>query len=86
MQIVNNSDFSIARRWDMGKELAEAGHPSMSAAVRPMALSPDERFLYFQVSYYHGIVEFDTQAPDRNGKVDYTAGGVPEPGPAPSSG
>ncbi len=40
-----------------------------------MALSPDERFLYFQVSYYHGIVEFDTQAPDVNGKVDYQAGG-----------
>ena len=79
MQIVNNGDFSIAQRWEMGKELAEAGHPNMSAAVRPMALSPDERFLYFQVSYYHGIVEFDTQAPDKNGKVDYTAGGIPEP-------
>ena len=79
MQIVNNSDFSIAHRWEMGKELAEAGHPDMSAAVRPMALSPDERFLYFQVSFYHGIIEFDTQAPDSNGKVDYKAGGIPEP-------
>ena len=79
MQIVNNSDFSIAKRWQMGKELAEAGHPDMSAAVRPMALSPDERFLYFQVSFYHGIVEFDTQAPDINNKVDYTAGGIAEP-------
>ncbi len=79
MQIVNNQDFSIARRWEMGKELAESGHPDMSAAVRPMAVSPDERFLYFQVSYYHGIVEFDTKAPDVNGKVDYTAGGIPEP-------
>ena len=79
MQIVNNKDFTIAKRWQMAKELAEAGHPDMSAAVRPMAISPDERFLYFQVSYYHGIVEFDTQAPDANGKVDYTAGGIDEP-------
>ena len=79
MQIVNNNDFSIAQRWEMGKELAESGHPDMSAAVRPMALSPDERFLYFQVSFYHGIVEFDTQAPDVNGKVDYQAGGIDEP-------
>ena len=79
MQIVNNNDFSIAKRWEMGKELAESGHPDMSAAVRPMALSPDERFLYFQVSFYHGIVEFDTQAPDVNGKVDYQAGGIDEP-------
>jgi hypothetical protein len=43
-----------------------------------MALSPDERFLYFQVSYFHGIVEFDTQAPDINHKVNYRMRGVPE--------
>ena len=79
LQVVNNRDFSIAQRWEIGKELAESGHPDMSAAVRPMALSPNERFLYFQVSYFHGIVEFDTQAPDVNGKVDYTVGGVAEP-------
>ena len=78
-QIVNNSDFSIKYRWDMGKELAEAGHDGMSAAVRPMAVAPGGRFIYFQVSYFHGIVEFDTQAADLDGKVGYTAGGIPEP-------
>ncbi len=78
LQIVKNDDFSITKRWQMGKELSEAGHPNMSAAVRPMALAPDERFLYFQVSYFHGIVEFDTQAPDINNKVNYRMRGVPE--------
>lgn len=78
-QIVNSSDFSIAARWDMGKELAEAGYEGMSSAVRPMAVAPGERFIYFQVSYFHGIVEFDTQAADLDGKVGYTAGGIPEP-------
>ena len=78
-EIVDNADFSITRRWDMGKELAEAGYPGMSSAVRPMAIAPDQRFIDFQVSFFHGYVEFDTQAPDLNGQVDYTAGGIPEP-------
>ena len=78
-QIVNNADFGIQQRWDMGKELEEAGYPGMSSAVRPMAVAPGERFVYLQVSFFHGLVEFDTQAPDLNGAVDYTAGAVPEP-------
>lgn len=78
-QVVDEETFGITRRWDMGKELAEAGHEGMSSAVRPMAIAPGERFLYFQVSYFHGIVEFDTQAPDLDGVVTYTAGGIPEP-------
>ena len=41
LQIVRNKDFDILKRWDMGKELAEAGHPGMSSAVRPVALTPD---------------------------------------------
>lgn len=78
-EIVDNNDFSIKHRWDMGKELNEAGFEGMSAAVRPMAVAPDQRWIYFQVSYFHGIVEFDTQAADIDGVVTYKAGGMPEP-------
>jgi YVTN family beta-propeller protein len=78
-EIVGNDSFHVKRRWDMGKELAEAGYPGMSSAVRPMAIAPGERFVYFQVSYYHGFVEFDTAAKDLSGTRDYATGNRQEP-------
>ena len=78
-EIVDESTFEVSERWEMGKELEEAGYPSISSAVRPMAVAPGERFVYFQMSFLHGIVEFDTQAADIDGKVGYSTGSVEEP-------
>lgn len=79
LQVVANKSFKVLRRWDLGKELAEAGYPGMSSAVRPMALSPDEKTAYLQVSFFHGIVEFKLRAKDPTGGGDYVSGGKREP-------
>ena len=76
-EIVDTNTHQVIKTLDMGQKLAEAGYPNMSSAVRPMALSPDERSVYFQVSFFHGFVEYDF-AQDRVTRVANLPNLVPE--------
>ena len=58
-EVVDARTLEVRKRLEIGKLLAAAGHPGYSSAVRPMALAPDGRTAYLQLSFLHGFVEFD---------------------------
>ena len=58
-EVIDARTLKVRRRSDMGQKLAEAGYPGLSSAVRPMAVAPNERYVYFQVSFLFGIVQYD---------------------------
>jgi YVTN family beta-propeller protein len=76
-QIVDANTNEVLERIDMGEKLDQAGHPNMSSAVRPMALSPNEAWVYFQVSFFHGFVEYNLNR-DRVTRIAHLPNLVPE--------
>jgi hypothetical protein len=60
-EIINAHTYKVIKRIDIARKLAAAGLGA-SAAIRPMAIAPDGRHIYFELSFLHGFVEYDLRA------------------------
>jgi hypothetical protein len=66
--VVDTRTFQIVRTIDMRSRLDAVGRSDLSNAVRPAIFTPDGSKLYFQVSFFNGVVEYDV-ATDRITRV-----------------
>ncbi|GAA3387740.1 YncE family protein [Streptomyces roseoviridis] len=62
--VVDAATFRTVRVIDMRERLDAFGRGDLSDAVRPLVFTPDEKKLYFQVSFLSGFLEYDV-ATDR---------------------
>ncbi|MFD4369525.1 YncE family protein [Rhodococcus sp. NPDC058521] len=57
--VADTTNFERVRTIDMRERLDAFGRNDLSDSVRPVAFTPDESKLYFQVSFFNGFVEYD---------------------------
>jgi len=57
--VVDAATFEEVKVIDMRERLDAFGRKDLSDAVRPVAFTPDESKLYFQVSFFNGFLEYD---------------------------
>ncbi|MEV8585669.1 YncE family protein [Streptomyces sp. NPDC051180] len=62
--VVDARTFETVRVIDMRDRLDAFGRGDLSDAVRPLVFTPDEKKVYFQVSFLNGFLEYDV-ASDR---------------------
>ncbi len=57
--IADTSTYKVVKTIDMRSRLDAFGRSDLSNALRPAVFTPDEKTLYFQVSFFNGIIEYD---------------------------
>ncbi|MFE7596051.1 YncE family protein [Streptomyces sp. NPDC057494] len=60
--VVDARTFETVRVIDMRSRLDAFGRGDLSDAVRPLVFTPDEKKIYFQVSFFNGFLEYDIES------------------------
>jgi DNA-binding beta-propeller fold protein YncE len=60
--VVDATTYAPVKVIDMRERLDAFGRPDLSDAVRPAVFAPDGSALWFQVSFFNGLVEYDVAA------------------------